>query len=141
MLPRRPKRRGLLQARQFTETFSSVILWERDLQYQVRFTGPTGAIAIEAALALSRRFTGRRNVISFKPAYDGNFEQSAASGNRFCRGAEGLPLSGVEVMPYDRFLGSTVDTADHLRNQIIDGSSGIDHPAAIFIETTRRKPA
>ncbi|MGY4230325.1 4-aminobutyrate aminotransferase-like enzyme [Bradyrhizobium sp. USDA 4503] len=53
---------------EFIETFSSVILQERNLQYRFQFTGPTGANAIEAALKLSRKITGRQ--ISFHSLMD-----------------------------------------------------------------------
>lgn len=45
---------------EFMETFSSVILRERKLQYRFQFTGPTGANAIETALKLSRKITKRQ---------------------------------------------------------------------------------
>jgi diaminobutyrate-2-oxoglutarate transaminase len=39
--------------------------------YRVQFTGPTGASAVEAALRLARKFTGRRTVVSFAAAFHG----------------------------------------------------------------------
>ncbi|MGY3361739.1 diaminobutyrate-2-oxoglutarate transaminase [Bradyrhizobium sp. GM0.4] len=123
---------------EFMETFSSVILRERDLHYRFQFTGPTGANAIEAALKLSRKVTGRQNIISFTHGYHGmSLGAIAASGNRFFRTAAGVPLSGTTFMPYDGYLGSTVDTADYLRQVLTDESSGIDRPAAILVETVQ----
>lgn len=37
-------------------------------------------------------------------------------------------------MPYDGYLGSVVDAADHLKTLLMDESSGIDRPAAILVE-------
>lgn len=37
-------------------------------------------------------------------------------------------------MPYDGYLGHAVD---HLRNALLDESSGIDLPAAVLVETVR----
>lgn len=123
---------------EFMETFSSVILWERDLQYRFQFTGPTGANAIEAALKLSRKVTGRQNIISFTNGYHGmSLGAIAASGNRFYRKGTGVSLSGATFMPYDNYLGSAVDTADYLRKVLMDESSGIDAPAAILVETVQ----
>lgn len=124
--------------RKFMETFNSVILQPRGLQYRFQFTGPTGANAIEAALKLSRKITGRQNVVSFTRGYHGmSLGAVAASGNRFCRSASGVPLSGAAFMPYDGYLGPAVDTADYVRNVLMDESSGIDAPAAILVETVQ----
>lgn len=123
---------------EFMETFSSVILRERDLKYRFQFTGPTGANAIEAALKLSRKVTGRQNIISFTRGYHGmSLGAIAASGNRFYRTASGVSLSGATFMPYDGYLGPAVDTADYLRKVLMDESSGIDCPAAILVETVQ----
>lgn len=123
---------------EFIETFDSVILQERDLQYRFQFTGPTGANAIEAAIKLSRKVTGRQNIISFTHGYHGmSLGAIAASGNRFYRTASGVSLSGATFMPYDGYLGSEVDTADYLRRVLIDEGSGIDCPAAILVETVQ----
>lgn len=123
---------------EFLETFNSVILQERDLQYRFQFTGPTGANAIEAALKLSRKVTGRQNIISFTHGYHGmSLGALAVSGNRFYRSGGGTSLSGVTFMPYDGYLGPAVDTADYLRKALLDQSSGIDLPAAILVETVQ----
>lgn len=123
---------------EFMKTFSSVILRKRDLQYRFQFTGPTGANAVEAALKLSRKITGRHNIISFTRGYHGmSLGAIAASSNRFYRTASGVPLSCTTFMPYDGYLGPAVDTADYLRKALLDESSGIDCPAAILVETVQ----
>lgn len=123
---------------EFMETFNSVILRERSLQYRFQFTGPTGANAIEAALKLSRKVTRRQNIISFTHGYHGaSLGAVAASGNRFYRTGSGVSLSGASFMPYDGYLGPAVDTAAYLRKVLMDGSSGIDSPAAILVETVQ----
>ncbi len=123
---------------EFMETFSSVVLRERDLHYRFQFTGPTGANAVEAALKLSRKITGRHNVISFTNGYHGqSLGAIAASGNRYYRKATGIPLSGTTFMPYDGYLGSADSPADYVRKVLMDESSGIDLPAAILVETVQ----
>lgn len=122
----------------FLETFSSVILRERDLQYRFQFTGPTGASAIEAALKLSRKVTGRQNIISFTNGYHGmSLGALAASGNRFYRATSSDSLSGTSFIPYDGYLGPAVDTAEYLQKLLMDESSGIDLPAAVLVETVQ----
>lgn len=124
--------------RQFIEIFNSVILGERDLQYRFQFTGPTGANAVEAAIKLSRKVTGRQNIISFTNGYHGmSLGAMAASGNRYYRRASGISLSGATFMPYDGYFGPAVNTAEYLRKVLMDESSGIDCPAAILVETVQ----
>lgn len=123
---------------EFLETFNSVILKSRGLQYRYQFTGPTGANAIEAALKLARKITGRQNVISFTQGYHGlSLGAIAATGNRFYRNISGVSLPGATFMPYDGYLGPGVDTADYVRKLLMDGSSGVDSPAAILVETVQ----
>lgn len=123
---------------EFMETFSSVVLRERGLKFRFQFTGPTGANAVEAALKLSRKVTGRQNVIAFTHGFHGmSLGAIAASGNRFYRRAAGVSLWGTTFLPYDGYLGPAVDTADYLRKVLIDESSGIDKPAAILVETVQ----
>ncbi|WP_407121380.1 diaminobutyrate--2-oxoglutarate transaminase [Bradyrhizobium sp. STM 3561] len=120
---------------EFMETFNSAILSGRGLRYRFQFTGPTGANAVEAALKLSRKVTGRQNVVSFTHGYHGlSLGAVAATSNRFHRTASGPSLPGVTFMPYDGYLGPGVDTAEYLRKVLLDKSSGIDSPAAILLE-------
>lgn len=84
------------------------------MKYRFQFTGPTGANAIEADLKLSRKVTGRQNIVSFTHGYHGlSLGAVAATSNRFHRAASGVSLSGVTFMPYDGYLGPSVDTADY----------------------------
>ncbi|MDO9527390.1 MAG: aminotransferase class III-fold pyridoxal phosphate-dependent enzyme, partial [Gemmobacter sp.] len=50
---------------QFLSRFEALILKPRDMDYRVQFTGPTGANAVEAAMKLARKVTGRTNIIAF----------------------------------------------------------------------------
>ncbi|QQN67169.1 diaminobutyrate--2-oxoglutarate transaminase [Bradyrhizobium diazoefficiens] len=123
---------------EFMEIFSSVILQGWSQKYRFQFTGPTGANAIEAALKLSRKVTGRQNIVSFTHGYHGlSLGAVAATGDLFHRKASGVSLSGVTFMPYDGYLGPAVDTADYVRKVLLDNGSGIDSPAAILLESVQ----
>lgn len=123
---------------EFMEAFDSIILRKRDLRYRFQFVGPTGANAVEAALKLSRKVTGRQNVVSFTHGYHGlSLGALAASGNRFHRAAGRLLLPGATFMPYDGYFGPTVSTAEYIRKVLLDAGSGIDSPAAILVETVQ----
>ncbi len=119
----------------FLQTFEDVILKPRDMDYVLQFTGPTGANAVEAALKLARKVTGRSNVISFTNGFHGvTLGALAATGNQHHRGAAGVSMPGATPMPYDGYLGKDVDSTEYLDRVLGDPSSGVDMPAAIIVE-------
>jgi diaminobutyrate-2-oxoglutarate transaminase len=123
---------------QLLTELSRSILKPRGLDYVVQFPGPTGANAVEAALKLARKVTGREQVIAFTNAFHGvTLGALACTGNRHHRGGAGTQLAGVSRLPYDGYLGTSVDTADLLERMLSDPSSGIDEPAAIILETVQ----
>jgi diaminobutyrate-2-oxoglutarate transaminase len=123
--------------REFLETFDQTILRPRGLSYKLQFTGPTGANAVEAALKIARNVTGRSNVVAFTNGFHGvTLGAVAATANAHYRDAAGLPPGGTSFMPYDGYLGD-VDTTDYLDQVLRDQSSGIDHPAAVIVETVQ----
>ena len=124
--------------RGFLETFQEVILAPRALDYKVQFPGPTGTNAVEAALKLARKVTGRSTVVSFTNGYHGmTLGALAVTGNTANRGGAGVPLSHTVTVPYDGYLGPGVDTLDLLERYLSDPSSGLDRPAAVILETVQ----
>ncbi|MBF9131248.1 diaminobutyrate--2-oxoglutarate transaminase [Plantactinospora sp. S1510] len=122
----------------FLTAFESLVLLPRGLDHRVQFTGPTGANAVEAALKLARKVTGRSNVIAFTNGFHGMSQGAlAATGNRHHRIGPQMPLHGVTRLPYDGYQGEGVDTADLLARMLCDPSSGLDAPAAILLETVQ----
>ena len=123
---------------EFLDSFSKHILVPRNLNYKVQFTGPTGTNAVEAALKIARKVTGRTNIVSFTNGFHGvTLGSVAATGNRHHRGGAGTPLNGVTFMPYDGYMGKKTNTLDYLRRVLEDNSSGIDLPAAVILETVQ----
>jgi len=61
----------------------------------------------------------------------------AATGNYFYKDESYGSRANTAFMPFDGFLGQDVDTIDYLRKFLSDGSSGIDLPAAIIVETVQ----
>ena len=121
--------------REFLERFQRVILQPRGLSYKVQFTGPTGTNAVEAALKLARKVTGRTNVLFFHNAYHGmTLGALAVTGNASKRKGAGVPLLHATPVPFDGDLGAA-DTIDHLRWVLENTSSGVDLPAAVIVET------
>ncbi len=122
----------------FLTAFETHILEPRKMDHKVMFTGPTGANAVEAAMKIARKSTGRTNIIAFTNGFHGvTMGALAATGNGYHRGGAAAELSGVTRMPYDMFLGDGTDTADYLEAMLSDSSSGVDAPAAIMLETVQ----
>lgn len=122
----------------FLTAFEEVILGPRGLNYRVQFTGPAGANAVEAALKLARKHTGRTNVIAFTNGFHGVTAGAlAATANSHHRMGPEQALHGVTRMPFDGYLGPDVDTSYWLARVLADPSSGVDAPAAILLETVQ----
>jgi diaminobutyrate-2-oxoglutarate transaminase len=124
--------------REFLETLESVILRPRGLNYKIQFPGPTGTNAVEAAMKLARKATGRDGIVAFTNGYHGMTAGAlAATGNTYHRQISGGLLNGVTFAPYDGYFGPDVNTVSYLRKLIEDASSGLDKPAAVMLETVQ----
>ncbi|MGA7966402.1 MAG: diaminobutyrate--2-oxoglutarate transaminase [Gammaproteobacteria bacterium] len=124
--------------RDFLDRFNEVILQPRELEYRVQFPGPTGTNAVESAVKLARKVTGRESVIAFTNAFHGmTLGALALSGNQFKRAGAGVPLSNATPMPFAGYLGEDGDTLAYLESVLDDAGSGVDKPAAIVLETVQ----
>ncbi len=121
----------------FLQSFYQLILKPRQLDYRIQFTGPTGTNAVEAAMKLARKITGRNNIISFTNGFHGvSLGALSATGNKYHR-MGGNMLSGITHMPFDGYMGEHVNTAEYLEKMLNDPSSGVEAPAAILLETVQ----
>lgn len=124
--------------RDFLETFHRTVLAPRELDYKVMFPGPTGTNAVEAALKLARKVTGRSNIVAFTNAFHGmTLGSLAITGNGSKRAAAGVELTNTTRMPFHGYLGKDVDTIDSLERYLEDSSSGVELPAAFILETVQ----
>lgn len=124
--------------RHFLETFDKVILKPRGLSYKLQFPGPTGTNAVEAALKLARKVTGRHLIASFTNGFHGmTLGSLAVTGNSTKRGGAGIPLSHALHMPFCGYHGDGVDTLTVFERYLTDAGSGIDLPAAVIVETVQ----
>nr|WP_309402592.1 diaminobutyrate--2-oxoglutarate transaminase [Aminobacter niigataensis]WMD00316.1 diaminobutyrate--2-oxoglutarate transaminase [Aminobacter niigataensis] len=122
----------------FLASFERIVLKPRAMDHRLQFTGPTGANAVEAAIKLARKVTGRHNVVAFTNGFHGvTMGALAATGNSKHRAGAGTPLSGVTRAAFEGYFGPDIDTAKMLERQLTDPSSGIDAPAAIIVETVQ----
>lgn len=118
----------------FLESFQSRILKPRKMDYRVQFTGPTGTNAVEAALKIARKNTGRHTIVSFTNGFHGVTQGSVAvTANQKYKESVGMPLPGVQFMPYDGYLGD-FDTLAYFEKALEDQSSGLGHPAGVIVE-------
>jgi diaminobutyrate-2-oxoglutarate transaminase len=121
--------------KEFMQTFEDLILKPRNLEYKMQFTGPTGTNAVETALKLARLVKGRSNIITFTNGYHGLSQGSlAVTGNNEYRDESYISRCNATFMPFDGYFGD-MNTLEYLRKFIEDGSSGVDLPAAIIVET------
>jgi len=117
-------------------TLEEVVLQPRGLDYKVQFPGPTGTNAVEAALKLARKATGRSTVVAFTAGFHGmTLGSLAATANRFKRHGAGAPLADTVHLPYDGYLGEGWDSTELLERMLGDPGSGLDLPAAVIVET------
>ncbi len=122
----------------FLERLHELVLAPRGLDYRVQFPGPTGTNAVEAALKLARKVTGRENVVFFTNGFHGmTLGTLAVTGNGGKRAGAGQPLNNTTPMPFDGYMGAGVDTLDYFEHVLGDAGSGVDHPAAVVLETVQ----
>ena len=122
----------------FLQKFQDTIMVPRGLNYKIQFTGPTGTNAVETALKLARMVKRRSNVIAFTNGYHGlTMGALAVTGNDFYRDESYGARNNADSVPFDGYFGPDVNTIDYLRKFLSDGSSGIDLPAAIIVETVQ----
>ncbi|QDT06640.1 Diaminobutyrate--2-oxoglutarate transaminase [Rubripirellula lacrimiformis] len=121
----------------FLTAFENTILKPRQLDYVVQFTGPTGTNAVEAAIKLAKKRTGRSHIVAFTNAYHGHTLGSLAlTGNRYFHNDLYGSHNDVTHLPFDRYLGD-FDTSAILAKMLSDSSSGLPLPAAVILETVQ----
>ncbi len=124
--------------REFLEAFDELILKPRHLDYKVQFPGPTGTNAVETALKIARKHTGRPDVVSFTNAFHGmTLGSLAVTGNSMKREGAGTPLYHATPAPYDDYFDG--ETADFMWLDKVwsDSGSGLATPAAVIVETVQ----
>jgi len=98
--------------------------------------GPTGTNAVEAALKLARRVTGRSEVVAFSQGFHGmTLGSLACTANEYFRNAAGVPLTQVSHWPFETNEGGGLESLDTLRAMYQNSSGGIEKPAAFIVET------
>ncbi|AUN95968.1 aspartate aminotransferase family protein [Pseudazoarcus pumilus] len=128
--------------RAFVQKFADTVLRPRGMKYRMQFMGPTGTNAVEAALKLARRVTGRTTVVACSHGFHGmTLGSLACTANSYFRNAAGVPLEHVIRQPFgcDKpcegcTMGCGPAAVDRLRAMFEDASSGLPKPAAFVVE-------
>ncbi len=124
--------------RAFLRELNETILAPRGLSYKVQFPGPTGTNAVEAALKLARKVTGRQSVVAFSNAFHGmTLGALSATGNAVARKGAGIPLGGVVRLPFDDHTDVGLSALDAYARMVECSSGGMDAPAAFVLEAVQ----
>ncbi|MEM9644380.1 MAG: diaminobutyrate--2-oxoglutarate transaminase [Planctomycetota bacterium] len=119
----------------FLESMEQIILKPRGMDFRIQFTGPTGTNAVEAAIKIARKSTGRSHIVAFTHAYHGHSLGSLAlTGNQYYHQETYGSHNNVSHLPFDGYVDG-LDSAALLRKMIEDQSSGLPKPAAVILET------
>ncbi|NMH95711.1 diaminobutyrate--2-oxoglutarate transaminase, partial [Pseudonocardia bannensis] len=123
---------------EFLKTFREVVLEPRGLDYKVQFPGPTGANAVESALKLARKISGKEAMINFTNAFHGmTLGALSVTGNSMKRGGAGIPLVHATPMPYDNYFDGKVPDFLWFERVLEDQGSSLNDPAAVIVETVQ----
>ncbi|MGB1580491.1 MAG: aspartate aminotransferase family protein [Nevskiales bacterium] len=121
--------------RAFIEKFVDTVLKPRQMDVKMQFMGPTGTNAVEAALKLARRVTGRQHIVAFSHGFHGmTLGSLACTANDYFRNAAGVPLDHVVRMPFETQPGGGLQALEDYRALLADVSSGHKPPAAFVVE-------
>ena len=117
--------------RDFINKFVTTILKPRGYEdRKLQFTGPTGTNAVEAALKLARKVTGRTEVVAFNRGFHGmTLGALACTANNAFRNSSGVPLNNVV-----RGTFNDMDAFNEMKRQITHSGEGLHAPAAFIIE-------
>lgn len=116
-------------------------------EYCLQFTGPSGADAVEAALKLAKKVTGRSGVISFSGGYHGMTHGAlSVTGNLSPKEAVDGMMPEVQFIPYPNQYRCPLGIGGeagvkaltyYFDNLINDVESGVRKPAAVILEAVQ----
>lgn len=123
--------------RDFIDCIENRVLKPRGLDYKLQFPGPTGTNAIEAALKLARKVTGRHTVWAMMGAFHGmTLGALSLTTDAKSRKGGGTDLHDVVHIPAP-YMFPELDTVRYMQTLLDDDHSGVEKPAALFLETVQ----
>ncbi|QIJ60680.1 aspartate aminotransferase family protein [Streptomyces sp. JB150] len=123
--------------RLFLERLRDLVLTPRGLDYRVQFPGPGGTNAVEAALKLARKVTGRHTVAYFERGFHGmTLGALAVTANPAKRAGAGVPLPHTVPVPFDHPADDDGESVARLVRSL-DGAAADGPLAAVVVETVQ----
>jgi diaminobutyrate-2-oxoglutarate transaminase len=123
--------------RNFLKQFYDIILKKRNMDYKLQFPGPTGTNAVEAALKLVRKVTGRNNIACFTNSFHGmTLGALSVSFNASKKVTDKDAMTKFSVtMPFDGFFGEEYNSLNYIESYLKISRAKSDLPAAFILET------
>ncbi|WP_411104866.1 diaminobutyrate--2-oxoglutarate transaminase [Streptomyces sp. cmx-4-9] len=123
--------------RLFLTRLRDLVLAPRGLDYRVQFPGPGGTNAVEAALKLARKVTGRHTVAYFERGFHGmTLGALAVTANPAKRAGAGVPLPHTVSVPFDDPADDDAQAAARL-TRALDTACADGPLAAVVVETVQ----
>ena len=123
---------------EFLTVFDELILQPRGLNYRVQFPGPGGTVAVEAALKLARKVTGRTEVITFTGGFHGmTLGALAVTSSSIHRNGAGVPLTHAISVPFGCRLNGSEAGSPGIERLVQENDSRLDQVAAVILETVQ----
>ena len=123
---------------EFLTALDELILQPRQLDYRVQFPGPAGTNAVEAALKLARKVTGRTEMVSFTGSFHGmTLGALAVTSSSFHRAGAGVPLTHAIQVPFGCRLDGGEPGSRGIESLLQDSDAGLDDVAAVIVETVQ----
>ena len=123
---------------EFLTVFDELILQPRGLNYRVQFPGPGGTVAVEAALKLARKVTGRTEVITFTGGFHGmTLGALAVTSSSIHRHGAGVPLAHAISVPFGCRLNGSEAGSPGIERLVQENDSSLDQVAAVILETVQ----
>ena len=120
--------------RDFLLAFQQQILAPRGLDMKVQFSGPSGTTAVEAAIRLARKYTGRRTIMSFENAFHG-MSLGALALSPHTAGEMARLVPHTLVAPYDDESIGVQESLSRVADLLAESGTGL--PAACIVETVQ----
>lgn len=122
---------------EFINAFEKKILEPRGMDYKIMFPGPTGTNAVESALKIARKATGRNMVWSFMGGFHGmTLGALSVSSDSYSRSGAGVALANEYHVPAPYMMPET-DIVQFMQTILDDDHSAVAKPAAVIMETTQ----
>jgi len=123
--------------KEFLQFFEEKVLQPRGLNFKVMFPGPTGTNGVEAALKLARKVKKRNQIWALMGCFHGmTLGSISLTSDAASRAGAGVGLDNVYHIPAP-YMFPELDTIKFMQTLLDDDHSGVEKPAAIFIETVQ----